>query len=84
VIPVCYAYIKNGTVIDVAVFNDPSDELLTHFIKEFDLDDIVIANEFTFINGTYNKDTNLFTPIKPYDDFVGIFNYELKQWEETV
>jgi hypothetical protein len=41
VIPVCYAYIKNGTVIDVAVFNDPSDELLTHFIKEFDLDYLI-------------------------------------------
>jgi len=48
-----YAFIKNNKVVNIAVFDNPSDELLAIFKAEFSLDDIVLATEDTFIGGTW-------------------------------
>ena len=49
-----YAFIKNGKVVNIAVFDNPSNELLEHFKQEFELDEIVIATENAIPNGTYD------------------------------
>jgi hypothetical protein len=38
-----YAFIKNQTVVNVAVFDDPTLELLEQFKNEFELDEIVLT-----------------------------------------
>ena len=37
-----YAFIKNKQVINIAVFENPTSELLNHFKNEFELDNIVV------------------------------------------
>ena len=38
-----YAFIKNQTVVNVAVFDEPTPELLEQFKNEFELDEIVLT-----------------------------------------
>jgi hypothetical protein len=38
-----YAFIKNQTVTNVIVFDDPTPELLEQFKNEYDVDEIVLA-----------------------------------------
>ena len=64
-----YAFIKNGDVVNVAVFEDPTDaQLLAHFKDEFSLDNIVLATEKAAIGGTYDG-TKFWLP-KPYPSWV--------------
>jgi hypothetical protein len=50
-----YAYIKDGKVINVAVFEDPTDPQVLDFFKDqLLLDDIVLATDKTVIDGTYD------------------------------
>jgi hypothetical protein len=56
-----YAYIKDGIVTNVSVFDDPSEELLDIFKNQFSLDLIVLANEDTVIGGTFDGE-NFFKP----------------------
>jgi hypothetical protein len=50
-----YAFIKNGDVVNVAVFEDPTDaQLLEHFKNEFSLDNIILATDKSAIGGTYD------------------------------
>jgi len=49
-----YAFIKEGKVINIAVFNDPSEELLNHFKSEFNLDEIILATENAGVNGSWD------------------------------
>ena len=62
-----YAFIKGNDVINIAVFDDPSDELLAHFKTEFELDDIILATDKAAIGGTY--DGKFWLP-KPYPSWV--------------
>lgn len=59
-----YAFIKEGKVINIAVFNDPSEELLNHFKQEFHLDEIILATEKTTVNGIW--DGIKFIPAQPF------------------
>lgn len=64
-----YAFLKNGEVINVAVFDDPTDEqLLEHFKNEFSLDNIVKATDKTAVGGTY--DGEKFWLPKPYPSWI--------------
>lgn len=72
-----YAFIKNGIVINVAAFENPTNELLEIFKKEYDLDSLVISNEKTTIGGEY--DGQNFWRIQPY--FSWVKNYTTKEWE---
>jgi hypothetical protein len=49
-----YAFIKNNEVVNVVLFDEPSQEELAFFKNEFNLDSIVIANNKTAIGGTYD------------------------------
>ena len=59
-----YAFIKDGIVTNVSVFDNPSEELLNHFKNEFNLDDIVIEQERCSIGGTW--DGQIFIQPQPY------------------
>jgi hypothetical protein len=77
-----YAFIKNGSVVNVACFEDPSDDLLNMFKEEFSLDLILPATATTQTGGTYDgtkfwlpqpfpswvkdEDTNQWVPPLPY------------------
>lgn len=63
-----YAFIKDGEVTNIAVFDDQSDELLAHFKAEFDLDELVLATEKASIGGTY--DGEKFWRQQPYPSWV--------------
>ena len=64
-----YAFIKNGEVVNIAVFEDPTDaQLLAHFKDEFSLDNIVITSQNSVIGGTY--DGEKFWLPQPYPSWV--------------
>jgi hypothetical protein len=64
-----YAFIKNGEVVNVAVFEDPTDaQLLAHFKSEFSLDNIIKATDKAAVGGTYDG-TKFWLP-KPYPSWV--------------
>ena len=75
-----YAFIKNNNVVNTAVFEDPSNELLSHFKNEFELDDIVIATDKTAIGGTFDG-TKFWLP-KPYESWIK--NEEIEEWQAPV
>jgi hypothetical protein len=64
-----YAFIKDGEVVNVAVFEYPTDEqLLDYFKGEFSLDNIILATDKTAVGGTYDG-TKFWLP-KPYPSWV--------------
>lgn len=71
-----YAFIKNSNIINIAVFEDPTDELLLHFKNEFDLDEIVLATDKTALDGTY--DGTKFWLSQPYPSWIK--NEQLNEW----
>ena len=75
-----YAFIKNNNVINVAVFEDPTNELLNHFKNEFELDDIILATDKAAIGGSYDG-TKFWIP-QPYPSWTK--NEELNEWESPV
>jgi len=72
-----YAYIKNNEVVNLVIFDDPSQELLNQFINENDVDNIVIADSNAYIGGSY--DGINFMPQKPFNSW--IYNSEQNKWE---
>ena len=75
-----YAFIKSGEVTNIAVFDDPSDELLAHFKAEFALDDIILATEKAAIGGLW--DGTKFWPKQPWPSWVK--NEETNDWDAPV
>ena len=63
-----YAFIKDGEVVNVAVFDNPSEELLLIFKSEFDLDEILLATDQTAFGGTY--DGVQFWKPQPYPSWI--------------
>jgi len=76
-----YAFIKNQTVVNVAIFDNPTLELLEQFKNEFYLDEIVltphiyVAPSDSYINGK-------FMPKQIYNSW--LFNEEQYCWEPPV
>ncbi len=77
---ISYAFIKNNQVVNVAVFENPTNELLNHFKNEFELDSIVLATEKSAINGTYDG-TKFWLP-QPYLSWVK--DQDLNEWVAPV
>lgn len=75
-----YAFIKNGVVFNIAIFEDPSQETLENFKLEHDADFLIEKNENTEIGGTY--DGTKFWKVQPYPSWVK--NEELNEWEAPV
>jgi hypothetical protein len=75
-----YAFIKNGEVVNIAVFDDPTIDLLNHFKNELELDEIVLATDKATIGGTY--DGAKFWVPQTYPSWIK--NEELNKWESPV
>jgi hypothetical protein len=75
-----YGLIKNNIVVNIAVFEDPTEELLNHFKTELELDEIVLATKKTVLNGTY--DGSKFWFPQPYPSWIK--NEELNEWAAPV
>jgi hypothetical protein len=71
-----YAFIKDNAVINIAVFEDPTNELLNHFKNEFELDEIVLGTDKATIGGTY--DGTMFWLPQPYPSWVK--DQDLNEW----
>lgn len=54
-----YAYIKNGIVTNVALFDNPSQELINFFISDLGLDAIIKTDNASI---GYTYDGNQFLP----------------------
>ena len=63
-----YAFIKDGDVVNIAVFDDPTPELLNHFKEAHQVDNIVLATTKSAIGGTY--DGAKFWLPKPFPSWV--------------
>ena len=72
-----YAFIKNGIVINTAIFDNPSQELLNLFIQDYGLDSIVLGTDKTQVGGEY--DGTKFWTVKPFPSWVK--NEETNNWE---
>ena len=75
-----YAFIKDNNVINIVVFDSPSEELLNIFKNEHSLDQIVFADDKAVINGTY--DGSKFWLPQPFPSWIK--NEELNEWEAPV
>lgn len=75
-----YAFIKGNKVINVAVFDDPSPELIEHFKNEHDLDLLIPAGENACVDGEY--DGTLFWRVPKYASWVK--DYESNTWVAPV
>jgi hypothetical protein len=63
-----YAFIKDNKVVNIVVFDSPDENLLNHFITELDLDNVVLANDKTVIDGDY--DGTYFWTLPPFASWV--------------
>jgi hypothetical protein len=75
-----YAFIKGSEVVNIAVFDSPSDDLLSHFKEFYDLDSIVEATSQTIIGGTYDG-VKFWLP-KPFPSWLK--DDETNQWVAPV
>jgi len=75
-----YSFIKDGNVVNIVVFDDPSEELLDHFIEAHNIDDIILTTDKSAVGGTY--DGLKFWGIKPYASWIK--NEDLNEWEAPV
>ncbi len=77
-----YAFIKNQTVVNVAVFDNPTSELLEQFKNEFELDEIVltphvyVAPSDSYVNGKFIAKKHVFNS--------WIFNEDQYRWDPPV
>lgn len=75
-----YAFIKNGIVVNIAIFDNPSEELLEEFKNTYEVDLLIPANEKTQIGGEYDG-TN-FWKLKPYNSWLK--NTNIADWEPPI
>lgn len=75
-----YAFIKNNTIIDVAIFDNPDENILNLFKEEHNVDMIIVADEKTTIGGTYDG-VKFWLP-QPYPSWIK--NEELNKWEAPI
>jgi hypothetical protein len=75
-----YAFIKNNIVTNIVIFDDENINLFDSFKEIYELDNIVLATDNTYINGEY--DGNKFWPIRPYASWIK--NEELNEWQAPV
>ena len=75
-----YAFIKGTDVVNTAMFDDPSDELLELFKQEHNVDQIVPADANAVVGGVYVD--GHFVYKKPFNSWV--LNTELFKWQAPV
>jgi hypothetical protein len=48
-----YAFIQNNNVVNIAVFDDPTPEMLEEFRVFHNVDEVVLATDDAAVGGTY-------------------------------
>jgi hypothetical protein len=76
-----YAFIKNQIVVNVAVFDDPTLELLEQFKNEFELDEIVLTPHIYVVPSDSYADGK-FIAQQTYNGW--IFNEEEYCWNPPI
>ena len=75
-----YAFIKDNNVITVALFDDPSEDLLNTFKQVHEVDYLILADDKAETGGTY--DGTRFWRVKPFPSWVK--NEEASEWEAPI
>ena len=75
-----YAFIKNELVVNIAIFDNPTNDLLEHFKNIHEVDYLIKATSKAAIGGTY--DGSKFWLPKPYPSWIK--NEETNEWESPV
>lgn len=78
--PKTYAFIKNNVVINTAIFEDLTEEMLNIFKNDFELDHIVLTVDTAEPGHEY--DSGKVWPPSPYQSWIK--NYEKGIWEAPV
>ena len=78
--PRTYAFVKNNVVVNTAIFEDPTQELLGIFKSQNELDHILVVEDSTEVGDEY--DNGHVWPSKPYPSWVK--NYDQNVWEAPV
>lgn len=73
-----YAFIKGDEVVNIVVFDNPDETLLSQFKSQFDLDEILLATDSAEPGGTY--DGVHFWKRQPYPSWIK----GETQWEAPV
>ena len=78
-----HSFIKNGTVIQVLIFDDHDKDLLEVFKNDFEADEVVCGcdvGEFGTVDGTW--DGSSFKEPQPFPSWT--WNAEVKGWEPPI
>jgi len=75
-----YAVVKDSRVINLVIFDDPTEETLNIFKEVHGADAIILATDNSTIDGEY--DGEKFWKIKPYESWVK--NQEENTWTAPV
>lgn len=75
-----YAFIKDNNVINIGVFDNPTQELLDIFIDQYNADSCIPGNENAEVGGTY--DGYKFWKKKPSESWIK--DEETNQWVPPV
>ena len=73
-----YAFIKDGSVVNIVIFDEPTQELLDIFIAEHNIDQIIPCgdNQKAVMGATYSNE--IFIGPKPYPSWILNEDYD---WE---
>jgi hypothetical protein len=75
-----YAFIKGINVVNIAVFDNPTESLLEHFKEAFGVDNIILGTRKAVVGGTYED--GVFWEAAPHPSWVK--NHELNEWDPPV
>lgn len=75
-----YALILNNKVVNMIIFDNPTIELINIFKSSHGVDEIIEANKYAVINGTY--DGEKFWLPQPYPSWIK--NQETNNWDPPV
>jgi hypothetical protein len=76
-----YAFIKGNAVVNTAVFDDPTEELLSEFKTFHEVDEIVVTPH-AFVAPGWTWDRNLFICPSPFPSWT--INWDLGGWEAPI
>lgn len=73
-----YAIVKNSTVDNILVFEDPTEELLSHFKNALDAESVIDVTDNEYCQIGMSWDGISFKSPQPYPSWT--FNEDLKMW----
>jgi hypothetical protein len=77
-----YAFIKNGTIVNIVVFDSPTDEILETYKTLYEADTVVLATLHAEVGGHYDGINFIRVKGSPYSSW--IWSTEVENWVAPV